>query len=186
MRRKSEFLIEFEGLKYGTHAYDWELGKEFFDQFGEIEFTNAHFKVDLELIKDANMMVLKFDIQGEATYDCDLCLNPLQYYFDVKHIMVAKHGDDEEEEGSEDIIVMPKHAYELDVAPHIFELLKVAEPIKRNCEEGEPLELCEKETMAQYLSEEVSVEPEPLEEEAPEELDPRWEALRKLKNGDSK
>jgi len=191
MRRKSEFLIEFEGLKYGAHAYEWEIGTEFFDQFGGVEWKKANFSVKLELFKDANMLVLKFDIAGKAIYDCDLCLNPLRYDLAVKHTMVAKHGDEFEEEGNDDdIIVLPKHAYELDVAPYIFELLKVAEPVKRNCEDGEPLESCDKEIMAQYLATEV----EPIIEAAPEDdneaddevLDPRWEALRKLKNGDSK
>lgn len=189
MRRKNEFLIEFEGLKYGAHAFDWEIGTEFFDQFGEVEWNKANFKVNLEFFKDSNMMVLKFDIQGEAVYDCDLCLNPLRYDFNINHSMVAKHGDEFEEEGTDDdIIVLPKHAYNIDLAPYIFELLTIAEPVKRNCEDGVPMEGCEKEMMAQYLSTEVDsvIDSEQEEEEETDELDPRWEALRKLKNGDSK
>ena len=69
MRRKSEFVIEFEGLKYGAHAFDWEIENLFFDQFGGIDANVAKLSVKLDLLKEAHMMVLTFQISGIEEYE---------------------------------------------------------------------------------------------------------------------
>lgn len=180
MRRKSEFVIEFEGLKYGAHAFDWEIENLFFDQFGGIDANVAKLSVKLDLLKEAHLMVLTFQISGIEEYECDLCLKPLRYKPEIKHTLVLKHGDAEEGNIDDDIIILPENAFEFDVAPVIFELVKVSEPVKRGCEEGEPFEGCDKELMQKYLALELPESPSPSPEEE-DEIDPRWEALRKLK-----
>jgi len=186
MRRKSEFLIEFEGLKYGAHLYEWEIGTEFFEQYGEVDAQQPSFRVHMELFKDTVMMVLKLRIEGTGQYDCDLCLNPLLRRFSLEHSLVVKPGGDEED-ADDDILVLPKNAYELDMSDVIYQLIKVAEPVKRSCDTAEPLAECEKEFMQQYLATEVEEQPAAEEEAEDEpEADPRWEALRKFKENPDK
>lgn len=186
MRRKSEFLIEFEGLKYGVHAFEWEIGPEFFEQYGEVDAQQPSFRVQMELFKDTTMMVLKLQIHGTGQYDCDLCLSPLVRYFESEHTLVVKPGADEEE-ADDDILVLPKSAYELDVSDLIYQLIKVSEPVKRNCDTAEPLEECGKEFMQQYLATEIGEAPQQEEEENDvPEADPRWDALRKFKDNPDK
>lgn len=186
MRRKSEFLIEFEGLKYGAHAFEWEIGPEFFEQYGEVDAQQPSFRVQMELFKDTTMMVLKLQIRGTGQYECDLCLNPLVRHFESEHTLVVKPGGDEEE-ADDDILVLPKSAYELDVSDLIYQLIKVSEPVKRNCDTAEPLEECGKEFMQQYLATEIEEAPQQEEEENDvPEADPRWDALRKFKDNPDK
>ena len=104
----------------------------------------------------------------------------MRYKPEIKHTLVLKHGDAEEGNIDDDIIILPENAFEFDIAPVIFELVKVSEPVKRGCEEGEPFEGCDKELMQKYLALELPESPSPSPEEE-DEIDPRWEALRKLK-----
>lgn len=186
MRRKSEFLVEFEGLKYGAHPYEWKIGPEFFEQYGKVDAQQPAFRIRMELFKDTTMMVLKMQIDGTGQYDCDLCLNPLLQRFELAQTLVVKQGG-EEEDAADDILVLPKNAYELDLSDVIYQLIKVAEPVKRNCDTARPLADCEKEFMQQYLAEEIGAEDQ---EEEPggdaESADPRWDALRKFRNNPGK
>ena len=60
-----EFIIPFKGLGLGTHEYEWEIGKKFFDAIENADIIDCELTVKLELDRQERMMVLSFDISGE-------------------------------------------------------------------------------------------------------------------------
>ena len=67
----------------------------------------------------------------------------------------------------EDVVVLPEKAFEIDLKQWLYEYVAVRIPMQHMHPDGE----CDPE-MTQYITE---------EEETGEEMDPRWEALLKVK-----
>ena len=53
MRSLSEYIIKFEGLKQGTHFFEFDVDNAFFEDFDCFEFEKSSFKVDLEFEKQS-------------------------------------------------------------------------------------------------------------------------------------
>jgi hypothetical protein len=45
MKKLNEFLIPFIGLKLGKHQFEYQISKEFFDNFDYVVFESANIKV---------------------------------------------------------------------------------------------------------------------------------------------
>lgn len=180
MKKSDEFLIQFVGLKQGSHDFDWEIGDTFFDDFGEVDFTNSRFKVDMELVKQTNMLVLEFDIKGSISCTCDLCLDDITLSVTHQEQLIVKFSS-AEEGATEEMVVLGIGEYELDVKQFIYEFIQVALPLRRVCEDAG--KNCNPEMIAK-LSEFNLTEPEGSQgpEEKQDDEDSTWDALKSLKD----
>lgn len=165
-----EFVIPFTGLKTGGHTYDFEIGKSFFEAYESDLLEAPEFKVHLELEKSSNMLVLNFTATGVSHTQCDRCGSPLDVELVTAERIVVKFGDNPTAD-DEGIIVLHHSDYEIDVSQIIYEMIVIAMPAKRV--HARP-ELCDQEALKR-LSE---LEKEDLEEPG----DPRWDALKNLRN----
>lgn len=179
MSSENEYVIQFSGLKLGTHSFDFEIGKEFFEAFEFSEIQNCKVNVKMDMEKSSTMLVLLFDVEGTVDFPCDRCLEPVELPIEGNYRQVVKFSDYEESNEDDEIIILPTAEYEIDVTKLIYDFIMLSIPLKRAHEEGE----CDPELVAKlndFLVEEL---PEETEEEADEEdMDPRWQALRDLKN----
>lgn len=178
MKKSNEFLIQFEGLKQGSHDFDWEINDTFFDDLGEVDFTNTHFKVDMELLKQNNMLILEFDIKGSFSCTCDLCLDDITLPVQHHEQLIVKFSSTEEG-ATEEMVVLNHGDYEIDVKQFIYEFITVAMPLRRTCADAG--KKCNPEMIAK-LSEFNLVEPEEAEDSEPEDEDSTWDALKSLKD----
>jgi hypothetical protein len=62
MKVTNEFLIPFIGLKLGKHQFEYQISKEFFDNFDYDEFESANIKVNVAFEKKSTMLELNFKI----------------------------------------------------------------------------------------------------------------------------
>jgi uncharacterized metal-binding protein YceD (DUF177 family) len=165
-----EFNIPFKGLGLGTHQYEWEIGKKFFDAIENPDILNCDLIVKMELDRQERMMVLGFRITGEIETECDRCLGQLILPADIHQNYIIKFGHEHIEE-SEEVLVISESEYQIDVSGLIFDYVSLYLPIKKvhgDDENGDTL--CEGEVLSR------------LNEIAKnEEVDPRWEALKNIK-----
>jgi uncharacterized protein len=133
---KRYFIIPFEGLSEGVHHFSFEVSDSFFEEFEGSVIERGAFTVQLEMDKRSNMMLLQFDITGEVYLECDLCGDPLTVPVSAKDRLIVKPGI-EGEEISHEIIHVPESAYEIDVAPFIYEFVTLALPLRNVHEEGQ-------------------------------------------------
>ena len=85
---------------------------------------------------------------------------------------------DTETSDDEDVVILPESAYKIDLAQWMYEYVAVSMPIQcMHPDDADGNSTCNPEMM-QYISEETEDEGAPAENE---EIDPRWEALLKLK-----
>jgi uncharacterized protein len=170
--KKSEqrtFQVNIPSLKIGQHQFQYEITNAFFDQFEESLVDKGKGMCTLNLKLTETMMVLDFDLDLEVELICDRSLDTFHYSIVKKEELIVKFGE-QDEELSEDLVVIADNTQLLDVAPYINEYIGLLIPMKKlhpryNGQDTPPL----------VYQTEVD------EEESREEIDPRWEALKKLK-----
>jgi uncharacterized metal-binding protein YceD (DUF177 family) len=172
MKKSDEFIIQFEGLKYGSHDYEFEIRDSFFESFGDQEFSQSSIKVQLNLFKDSNMMILNFIIHGSAKFSCDRCIDEYNQPLSGSYRLIVKE-DDESYQETDEILVIRKGEHELDVEQYIYEFVELSLPGRRICSQSADGKECNPEIIRKLNQ--MSVIPES------ESTDPRWEVLKKLK-----
>ena len=164
MSRNDDTTVRFSGLKSGRYSYRFELGKDFFDRFENEEIRDGKVEIDAVLEKTERVMVMKFTLRGEVTTLCDRCLG---------EILNIRLSDDEESD-DENVAILPEGAFEIDLAQWLYEYVAVRIPMQHIHAEGE----CDEATVS-YIKSEEELQGE---REANREADPRWAALKELKD----
>lgn len=167
MRVLSEYIIQFEGLKQGTHFFEFDVDNKFFEEFDCFDYEYSSFKVNLEFTKQSTMLLLKFEFDGFISVPCDRCLDEVDIDVEGEEKLIVKFGNEPYDE-TEEILVLPNHEYELNVAKYIYEYIQVAMPFKRVHDEGE-------------CNQEVIKALERVEQKQEKEVDPRWSSLKDIK-----
>ena len=167
MRKLAHFDIPFTGLPIGSHHYQFDIDKSFFDNFEFSEISEAKFHVKIDLDKQSNMLILHFDIKGEVEVLCDTCGDMFFLPLSYQDRIIVKFGDEEIDQ-SDEIWVIPHHEHKINVADLIYEFTHLALPVRRVHPEGE-------------CNEEAISNPTKLESHPIEENDPRWDKLKKIK-----
>lgn len=171
MKSSNSFIIQFSGLKDGIHDFNFEVYKQFFEDNDFWVDITGDLSLSLTLDKRPSMLILDFNLIGEVTIPCDKCTAPVNLKINVVQKLYVKFGEETFHE-TDDIVVIPESEYEIDISPYIFEFINLAIPMKKIHEEGK----CDKEmvkTIEKYTRK---------EENENTEIDPRWAALKNIKN----
>lgn len=168
-----KYEIQFSGLKNGTHSFNFEVDKEFFEFFKDqnLEITDLNsglIQVKLELEKKETMLVLNFSIDGNLEVPCDICMEPLSTSISAERRIVGKFSD-EEAWHEDDIIHIPSSAFKIDIKDLLYEFISLSIPLKNVHAEDK----CDSK-MIEKLNEYRRFEKEE------EKIDPRWDKLKNL------
>jgi uncharacterized metal-binding protein YceD (DUF177 family) len=167
------YALPISGLKEGRHYYDFEINKEFFEQFEESEVKEGNLKAVIEADKRSTHIDLVIRIRGDVRISCDRCLGVFSQTIDCENRLLIKFGK-VHDESDPDIITMPADENELDLRQYFYEYIVLALPIQRvhpNDKNGKST--CNPE-MLKKLKEHI------VNEE--NGTDPRWDELKKLVN----
>lgn len=127
-------MIPFIGLKTGSHTFEFEVSNAFFEEFEYSIIHSGNVHVDLVFEKKETMMIGIFSCKGEVSTYCDRCNDPLSVPVEGSFQLVFKLSDEQSDD--EALIILPPEAYELDVTPHLYELITVSLPVRMIHEEG--------------------------------------------------
>lgn len=123
------------------------------------------------------MIQMFFQVEGTIELTCDRSLELFDHPLSFEAKMIFKYGD-EEKELAEDVMVILKDTQTINIADLLFEFIGLEIPMKKlhpKFQEDEDNE----EDMIMIYSSPLEDEEEKQEEEV---IDPRWAALKKLKN----
>ncbi|REG89462.1 YceD family protein [Winogradskyella sediminis] len=175
MKALKSYTIPFVGLKVGMHHFDFQIDNEFFEHFEYDEFNAVDVKIDLEFEKKSTLLELFFSAKGSVNVNCDITNEPYDQAINDDFKLVVKFGN-EYNDDNEDILIIPHGEYEINVAQYIYELIILAVPIKRihpGIEDGT--------LQSDILSKLEELSPsEDRKEKSSEDIDPRWNNLKKL------
>lgn len=179
MDKLQAYNITFKGLKDGKHQFHYTIGKSFFEGIEGSTIENGNFEVDVLMNKKPQMLQLEFNIDGNVQSICDNCLEDITIPVTYQGSVYVKFGI-EYDEPSEEIIVIPQEENELNIAQLIYEYIVVSMPLRSVHEDYLS---CDPEMKAKL--EEFSREQNHTKNKIKETTDPRWDALKKLKNNNN-
>jgi uncharacterized metal-binding protein YceD (DUF177 family) len=187
-KKIGEYGIAFKGLKDGQHLYEYKLGSAFFELFELPQVETGELVAKVTLTKSIRMLELSFHINGVVKAPCDRCLEMMEVPITYKGKLFVKFGE-EYDEPTEEIIILPHEEHTINIARFMYEYIVVSIPIRHihpDKEDGTPG--CDPEMLAQLKTYMVDQEPAigQDEENDDEEIDPRWNELKKLKNKNNK
>ena len=175
MEKKVDTTIQFSGLKTGTYEYRYSLDGDFFSRFENDDLRECRVECDVKLKRDERLMVFELRFEGSAVMECDRCLGKMEVPLSGEGRLFVKFGESGGED-DEDVVMLPEGERKIDLGQWMYELVAVEVPIVHvHADDEEGNCTCEPE-MLRYL------EGEGAEKEKEEGLDPRWEALKRLKD----
>lgn len=172
MDKIKNYDLIFSGLKEGVHEFQFEIKEAFFSLFDtEQEFENPDIKVNARLEKHSTFLELWLNITGKVQLACDISNENFDHDIKSESKYLIKFGE-EYDDSHEEIIVIPKESYFFNPAQLMYENITLAIPMKKISPNisDEDLSVLEK-----YSPQEEASEKEKTS-------DPRWDALKKLKN----
>src|SRR5690606_37104961 len=128
----------------------------------------------VNLQKQENMMVVQFHIRGTVNLVCDVCLTTFPAETVIDEQLIVKFTDEDLTETTDEILVLSRRDYELDIAPVLYEFINVSTPPYIKCSEQGNDITCDETVLAKLN--ELSPEQQEVTE-----TDPRWEALKNIK-----
>ena len=172
MDKLRNYDVSFSGLKNGKHEFKYEIDKEFFQLFDtEQEFTNPRIAVDVLLDKHTTFLEFEIKIHGLVELVCDITNDNFDHPIENQIRVLVKFGE-EYDDSEEDVITIPSTDHAFNIAQLMYENVMLSIPMKKispNVSDKD-LEILEK------------FSPKETEEEEEHKGDPRWDALKKLKD----
>ena len=182
MKELSKYNIDIYGLEDKQYDYDIESGDAFFEELDQDLIERGHFKTHIELNKSATMIQLHFHTEGSVELICDRSLEPFEEPVISDERLILKFGD-HNEELSDEIEIINRNTNRINIARYVFEFIALSLPVKKihpdlRTGDDEVISPDDDEVILVYSSEAAE---DDEDKEAEEKIDPRWEALKKLK-----
>ncbi len=168
----SDYSVNILGLSQKTHSFEFDLGNAFFEKYGKEVVAVGQFEAKVNLDKRETLIEADFEIEGKANLVCDRSLDPFEHSMKINRKIIFKYGE-AAEEVSDEIVIIPKDLDVLDVGKYVYEFIVLDVPIKKIHPRYQSEEEDEDENEEGKLIYQT--------EKKEDEIDPRWEQLRKLK-----
>jgi uncharacterized metal-binding protein YceD (DUF177 family) len=168
--------IQFVGLKLGKHIYDYEINQTFFEYFEFDEFNTINVNLNIHLEKKTTLLELNFSGNGSVNINCDVSNEPYDQPINFNFNLVVKFGQEYNNE-NDSILIIPHGSYEINIAQYIYELIVLSIPQKRihpGVEDG----TLNSEILRKL--EDLSPNADLKGESSSNDVDPRWNKLKKL------
>ena len=166
------FNIDLKALTEDVMPLEWELDDQYFSALDGAEVQGGALHVSGSIRKAVGFYELQLAISGTVRIPCDRCLDPMDQPIETELQLVVKLGSEYSEQ--DDIIVVDESEGTLDTSWFIYEAIALAIPIQHVHQPGD----CNV-AMSEKLKELSAARSS--NEDAEKAVDPRWEALLKLK-----
>jgi uncharacterized metal-binding protein YceD (DUF177 family) len=173
-----KYDISIYGLEDRDFSYEFEGADAFFNSFGSEETGN--FKARVKMNKSSTMLQLSFEIDANVNLICDRSLEPFTEELEIDGRYFFKFGEKNDPDYAEEMEVIEFGTQVINIAQHIYDFIALAIPSKRIHPDLRD-DYDEDQDELVYTSGGDEEEEEEQKEIKPEEIDPRWAALMKLK-----
>ena len=165
MGKLDGYKVDLKGMTEDTVSYRWQADNDFFSAVQGPEIKQGLLDVALRVKRTSGAYELEFQLKGEVEVSCDRCLEPMSQPIEALCTLRVVMGDDYADDG--DVVTIPERDGTISVAWNIYEFAALQIPLRHVHPDGE----CK------------SLSSTPFQGE--EEIDPRWEELKKIVNSKS-
>ncbi|WKN32938.1 DUF177 domain-containing protein [Porifericola rhodea] len=181
MKNLAHFDIDIYKLANKQYKYQYQIDKSFFDNFENSLVKTGKLNAEVTFDKQENLITVIFDIKGEIELECDRSLEKFDYPISIHEKVLYQYGE-EEQELSDEIIIITANTQKINVAQNIYEFIGLSVPMRkvhpRYAEEEDPL--VDGEII--FSSSTAKDSEEKKDEKNDDNVDPRWNVLKNLKN----
>ena len=164
--------IDLKGLNEGVNYLEFDLDDTYFKAIDAPEVSQGKVRVLLDITRTGNdFFTLDFHETGVVMVPCDICLDPMEQSIEITQRLEVKLGTENSEE--DDLVMVAEDEGILDITWYLYEFIALAIPIKHVHAPGK----CNP-AMIRALEEHSAAR---SGQEDGVAVDPRWEALLKLK-----
>lgn len=176
-----KYSVDIPKLQFGLNDDTFAIDSAFFAEFEFSPIHEGQLKVAASIDRLTTHLDAKFHFTGQIQIECDRCLEPYPYALDFETRIVFTF-DDELEFDTDEVILIDPSAPTIFLAQDFYDLIVLEIPLRR-VPEAE-VHLCAPQVLELLgLNPDGSPKaPAPEEEEEEEIIDPRWQALNKLKD----
>lgn len=181
MKDLSKFTIDIYKLSNAKHEYQFDIDNSFFHHFNYGLIERGQAKVDVLLDKRETFIELNFKINGTVELTCDRSLEKFNFPLNSDDNIILKFGE-EEKEVTEEITIISKSTQRINIAQYIYEFIAISIPYKKiHPKYADEDEFDDEETEGTIVYSDAEHNEAPGEKDE-EDIDPRWNALKNLKN----
>jgi uncharacterized metal-binding protein YceD (DUF177 family) len=174
------FEIDIANIElHRVYELNAEIKNSFFDYFESNLISNGFGKVKINYTKTNTMVEVKLSLDVEVELECDRSLNKFMYPILSEHTVFYKFSD-KTEEITDDLILIKMGTPYLDLSQVVYDYIGLSIPSKKI----HPDLITEHDKMENNDDILIYSSVTNVEESTDNNidiLDPRWEALRKLK-----
>lgn len=162
------FDLDLKAIENQATEYQYELNDAFFGSLEGAMVQQGNVRARVQVHKLSSHFELHLAVEGYVQVVCDRCLEPMQQPVANEGRMNVKFGEAYEEVNDE-LVVIPQVPGTFDLTWYLYELTVLAIPIRHVHEEG----ACNADMTARLES---------LSAGRQATNDPRWDALKNLRN----
>ena len=179
MAKKFERLYSFEvpKLRDGENTEKFEVDSSFFHEFESPVLSEGKVDVVATIIKYQRHFDVTYQFKGTVQLNCDRCLEPYDEDLDFAQRVVYAFDEDLEFDTDEVVLIDENNPF-LYVGKDLYDFVALQVPLRKV--PSEEVHVCP-EAVLQMLGEIESDEDETIPDEEEDNIDPRWAALKKLK-----
>ena len=177
MKEKKQFEIPFSGLKLGSHRFDFKIEDSFFEDYDIEKLNEVDVSIAVHLEKKANMLVLKFELEGQMALICDRCTDQFIQKINQDFDLIVRFSDITDQSDNEELLILSHNDHTVSLDDYFHEFVLLSLPTKRthsNIEDCNQEMISKIDEMGYYSSEQD-------EQKEENEIDPRWADLKKIK-----
>jgi len=173
---KLKYNIEFKGLKEGLHEFDFIVDRTFFEQFEGRLVDNGEVKIDVLLEKRSTFIKMHLNVNGWIELVCDRCLENYRQNIANEAELFVKFGEEKFDDDENVIWILPEE-HAINLTQPIYEYVSLAIPLRHiHPKNGNGKRGCNPEMLKKIKKYKYS------RSEENESTDPRWDALKELRN----
>lgn len=171
------YSLDVARVAEGKSQLSYKIEGKFFEHFEKSEVEEGDLEIRLEMDKNRSHLDIKFHLSGWVHLPCDRCREAykqeLKNDFRIIYSFAAREQDDKVE-----VVVIDRDEDQLSLIQDFYDFVHLSLPMRRVAEPE--VHLCDPEIL-KVLG--LDQDGNPLEtEKSDEEVDPRWAALKQLKD----
>ncbi len=181
---EEQYSLNIARLKPGKQEESFVLDRSFFEHFDFGLSQDGQVNAHLDIHKFDSHIDVKFHLSGTVQVPCDRCLEPFSQPIDTTHRIVYSFDPNQKFNGTE-VLEIKEEEPLLSVAQEFYDFVHVSLPLRRV--PPKDIHTCDPAVLEVLGIDEYGNPVErPKTESSEDDIDPRWEALKKLKEKGSR
>lgn len=176
-----KYSVDVPKLRLGLNEDSFAVDSSFFANFEFSPIHEGNLKVDMVIDRSTTHLDAKFQFVGEIMIECDRCLEPYPYPVEFETRIVFSF-DEELEFDTDEVVLIDPATPVLFLAQDFYDFIVLQIPLRRVPEPS--VHICAPQVL-DLLGLNPDGSPKEVVEgdsEDEDETDPRWQALKKLKD----